>query len=126
MQQGYPGGQGFVFPCTGWYNITVAGAAGGRGLCNPEKGKGVVTSGRLYVEKGVNDSVLVMVGQQGKGPCDVDSTPHCAYQMSPIQHLLQNATLNGSTKLLLMQYNTVGGSEGGASMLWPPDSKWQI
>ena len=21
-----------------------------------------------------------------------------------------------------MQYNTVGGSEGGASMLWPPDS----
>ena len=64
-----------MFTRTGWYNITVAGAAGGRGLCNPEKGKGVVTSGRLYVEKGVNDSVLVMVGQQGKGPCDVDSTP---------------------------------------------------
>ena len=121
MQQGYPGGQGFVFPRTGWYNITVAGAAGGRGLCNPEKGKGVVTSGRLYVEKGVNDSVLVMVGQQGRGPCGINPThPLCLLDVSNTTSAAECYSKWVNQTPYLIRVYTGGGSGGGASMLWPP------
>ena len=112
-----------MFPRTGWYNITVAGAAGGRGLCNPEKGKGVVTSGRLYVEKGVNDSVLVMVGQQGRGPCDVNSThPLCLLDVSNTTSAAECYSKWVNQTTYLIRVYTGGGSGGGASMLWPPDS----
>ena len=123
QQQDYPGGQGFVFPRTGWYNITVAGAAGGRGLCNPEKGKGVVASGRLYMQKGVNDSVLVMVGQQGRGPCDVYPThPFCELEVSNATNAAEcySQWIN-QTSATIRQY-VGGGSGGGASMIWPSNS----
>ena len=122
-QQGYPGGQGFVFPRTGWYNVTVAGAAGGRGLCNPEKGKGVVASGRLYVKKGVNDSVLVMVGQQGIGPCDIYPTdPFCNLEVTNTTNAAEcySKWINQTSEMIR---RFVGGSSGGgASMIWPSNS----
>ena len=52
------------------------GASGGRGLCNPGKGLGAVFRGRLFIEKRVNDTVMVVVGQKGKGPCGVNPTHH--------------------------------------------------
>ena len=36
------GAQGFRIPRPGIYNITIAGAAGGRGVCNIHFGHGVV------------------------------------------------------------------------------------
>ena len=125
-QQGYPGGQGFVFPRTGWYNVTVAGAAGGRGLCNPEKGKGVVASGRLYVRKGVNDSVLVMVGQQGIGPCDLDpSNEFCELEVSNSTNAAECYSQWVNQTSSMIQLYAGGGSGGGASMLWPPNDNGQ-
>ena len=50
------------------YNVTIAGAAGGRGLCNSEHGRGLVQ----HTFTSLNTSLvrLILVGQSGLGPCE--------------------------------------------------------
>ena len=55
---------------SGWYNLTVAGAAGGRGLCSLYYGRGAVLKVTAYLTAGQDAAILV--GQKGTGPCDVD------------------------------------------------------
>ena len=112
----YLGGQWFHFPSTGLYNVTVAGASGGRGLCNIETGLGAVFKGQMYIEQGVNDSVLVLVGHKGRGPCDVNATfPLCTNPPNTrdaAKVCMQNWVGMSLSELL------GGGAGGGASMIW--------
>ena len=65
----YRGSQGFRVPKSGLFNITVAGAAGGRGICSIDSGKGLVWRGQVNLTE--EDNLLILVGQKGVGPCDV-------------------------------------------------------
>ena len=64
------GSQSFRPPKSTVYNLSIAAAAGGRGLCNVEFGRGLVVN----ISSTLNSSVdyLILVGQQGLGPCDAD------------------------------------------------------
>ena len=53
------GAQGFRVPRAGLYNITVVGAAGGRGLCNIEVGHGLVH--RIQVELSTVHELIILV-----------------------------------------------------------------
>ena len=66
----YEGAQGFRVPMNGLYNITVAGAGGGRGICNGEFG-GHGYQRTVQVELSTEYELLILVGQRGTGPCDV-------------------------------------------------------
>ena len=119
-EQGYIGGQGFVFPRSGYYNITIAGAAGGRGLCSIQGGYGTVLRGRVYIEKGVNDSYLILVGQRGTSPCDTNSS----------FSLCQNPPSNfdeaiNCSNLVPDLDRTGGGGGGGGSMIWSQNATGQ-
>ena len=78
----------------------------------------MVASGRLYVQKGVNDSVLVMVGQQGRGPCDVDpSNDFCKLEVSNTTNAAQCYSQWVNQTSAIIRLYAGGGSGGGASML---------
>ena len=64
------GAQGFQVPKNGLYNITVAAAGGGRGICNFEHG-GSGYQRTVQVDLSTEYELLVLVGQRGTGPCDV-------------------------------------------------------
>lgn len=64
----FAGGQGFTFPMSGRYNVTVAGAAGGHGICNTVSGKGLLWRGQLDFAAGEN--ILILVGEKGGSPCE--------------------------------------------------------
>ena len=66
----YEGAQGFRVPRNGLYNITVAAAGGGRGICNLEHG-GFGYQRLVQVELSTDFELLVLVGQRGGSPCDV-------------------------------------------------------
>jgi len=51
------------------YNVTIAGAAGGRGLCNSEHGWGLVQH-ILFTPPNTSFVWLTLVGQRGLGPCE--------------------------------------------------------
>ena len=93
---------------SGWYNLTVAGAAGGRGLCNFYYGRGAVLKVTAYLTAGQDAAILV--GQKGTGPCDVDPS-HEPCQKVPI-----NVTESVSCIFnnLLMPF---GGGGGEASLV---------
>jgi hypothetical protein len=63
------GAQGFHVPTNGLYNITISGARGGRGICNPLRGYGYKR--RVQVELSTEYDLLIFVGQRGTEPCDV-------------------------------------------------------
>ena len=84
----YRGAQRFRVPRTGRYNVTVAGAAGGRGIFSS-------TSERVLKWKGTvslsdEEDLVILVGQRGVGPCDQTAT------RSKVQDLLmcQNPPTN--------------------------------
>lgn len=79
--------------------------------------------GQVFIEKGVNDSVMVVVGQEGRGPCDVNPD-HQLCSTIP-----QNKT---EADLCYEMWNSVGSGDsgtayeggasgGGASTMWPQD-----
>ena len=47
----YSGAQQFRVPRTGHYNVTVAGAAGGRGICSTTSGRGLRWKGTVSLSK---------------------------------------------------------------------------
>ena len=121
---GFFGGQTFTFPRSGTYNVTIAGASGGRGLCNTKKSRGVVLKTQLAIKKGVNDSVLVLVGQKGTGPCDTNSTHNLC--RSPPTNVTEadNCLTQWNNEMVSFTLNNRvgGGGGGGGSMIWPKNS----
>ena len=123
----YGGGQGFRLPKNDLYNITIAGARGGEGLCNFEYGLGGVV--RMQVELTTDYEYLILVGHRGTSVCDVPDNadnPICR------QPRLRNVTEaeackvdwnNWINKTLPESNNSAhfngGGGGGGASMIWP-------
>ncbi|CAI8001574.1 Proto-oncogene tyrosine-protein kinase receptor Ret [Geodia barretti] len=81
----YPGSQSFRPPRVTEWNLTIAGAAGGRGLCNILQGTGLVLS-LPKVVFGSQEDIIVLAGQRGLGPCDI-ATPedlgHSLCEISP-------------------------------------------
>ena len=59
--------QKFIVPKSGLYNITVAGASGGRGICQPSPGLGYVIT--VSVNLTLGEILTVIVGQEGLSPC---------------------------------------------------------
>ena len=118
------GVQGFRFPRAGLYNITVAGAAGGRGLCNIEVGHGLVQ--KIQVELSTVHELLVLVGQKGLGPCDTENPPSvCNTPPTLVNETVQcNATWYESLISEGVEYGNFyypfvgGGGGGGASVVW--------
>ena len=119
----YEGTQGFRVPKTALYNITMAGAAGGRGLCNYLSGFGFVQ--KFNVELSPAHDMQILVGQRGKGPCDVNSSHtlcHSALNLSLVNgREACNATWWRSLSNIEFGndiYSSVGGGGGGgASMI---------
>lgn len=65
-QSTVPGAQVFRVPRSGWYNVTVAGASGGEGVCHPS-GRGYALLATFYFLQG--QELVVFVGQQGLSGC---------------------------------------------------------
>lgn len=109
----FEGAQRFQVPRTGLYNITVAGAAGGRGLCSPVFGKGLVWKGQLNLS--IEYYLLILVGQKGAGPCDID--PEFSLCRDPIVNVTEcDHAWFDSVDLLNYRLSGAGGG-GGASMI---------
>ena len=109
-------------PRTTTYNITVAGATGGKGLCSPLYGRGVVIRARAELEE--NFRMIVVVGQRGHGSCEfTEPSNDCSFLPK------NNATQCNMTWWSYLQsiagdsegldaYRHIGGAGGGgASMI---------
>ena len=117
----YDGAQYVRIPRTAVYNVSVAGAAGGRGLCSPLFGQGRVVSAQAEFYEGTR--MLIMVGQKGQGPCDLGlEDTFCPYITANVsecedawrEYLLQN---NPSDLPIELGANRGGAGGGGASMI---------
>ena len=122
----YDGAQGFRVPKDDLYNITIAGAAGGMGVCNYEFGYGGVVN--VQVRLTTDYEYLILVGQRGTSVCDTNRT-HIFCTNLPTN--LDEASLcdenwetwtsslpaNNDTNFHYLRNG--GGGGGGASMVWP-------
>ena len=108
---GYRGAQGFRVRRSGWYNLTVAGAAGGRGLCSLYYGRGAVLKVTAYLTAGQDAAILV--GQKGTGPCDVDPS-HELCLKPPVN---VNESENCTSLWNMTVVDSGGGGGGGASLV---------
>ncbi len=123
----YDGGQGFRLPRNDLYNITIAGAIGGEGLCNFEYGSGGVI--RMQVELTTDYDYLVLVGHRGTSVCDVPDNADNPICQQPRPRNITEAEdckvdWNNWINEALPEGNNVahfngGGGGGGASMIWP-------
>ena len=120
----YSGAQGFRLPRDDLYNITIAGANGGEGVCNYHYGYGVVIRNlRLWLT--TDYEYLILVGHKGTSVCDVpENANHSVCQLPRPTNLPEaqactetwyNWTTNSQNTL---NFNG-GGGGGGASMIWP-------
>ena len=87
----YPGSQSFRPSRNTAWNITVAGAAGGRGLCGITRGRGLVQSLRL-VEFETEEDVLVLAGQVGLDACDAAGSADFGHTLCEDPPLTYNDT----------------------------------
>ena len=120
-ERDFQGGQGFRIPRADVYNVTIAGAAGGRGLCNIHFGHGRVIDFQIQLTP--DYELLVMVGQKGQSPCDNPSDhPLCYNPPKSLEEANQcnqswyNMTRGSDFDNLLYIFSG-GGGGGGASML---------
>ena len=125
----YRGAQRIRVPRTGLYNITVAGAAGGRGICSTSSGRGLLWRGAVFLS--AEQDLLILVGQRGVGPCDQTATR--VQDLSMCQNPPTNLTEVQSCEQDWMtwindysseNYNQLlgfvgGGGGGGASFILP-------
>ena len=121
FDRGYEGAQGFHVPRNGLYNITVAGARGGRGICNLEQG-GYGYQRTVQVEVSTEYELLILVGQRGIEPCDVIPESEDAYAIfcrEPITDIeLCNGTWYNFTRdFYRIFYEAFGGGAGGGGSL---------
>ena len=113
---GYGGAQEFRVRRSGWYNLTVAGAAGGRGLCSLSYGRGAVLKVTAYLTAG--QSAAILVGQKGTGPCDVSPLHElCLKPPESVEESENCSDLWWSSDSTLIQHTLIhgGGGGGGAS-----------
>ena len=116
----YEGAQGFKVPRSGLYNITVTGAAGGRGVCNFEYGRGLVA--RLQANLSHEDELLILIGQKGLSPCDLnpDREP-CQMNPTTLPETFWCDLAWGELLDMASESNEAvagGAGGGGASMIW--------
>ena len=124
----YSGAQGFRLPRDGVYNITVAGASSGEGVCNYHHGNGRAI--RAQVRLTTDYEYLILVGQRGTSACDVqENADHllCQQSLRPSNpeeaQICSDAWLNWTNTvdsiIAYTLYNfSGGGGGGGASMIW--------
>ena len=125
----YRGAQRFRVPRTGRYNVTVAGAAGGRGICSSTSGRGLKWKGTVSLSD--EEDLIILVGQRGVGPCDRNATrvqdlPMC---QNPPMNLNESETCEQEWQDWLQSYSMMysnqflgfvgGGGGGGASFILP-------
>ena len=125
----YRGAQRFRVPRTGRYNVTVAGAAGGRGICSSTSGRGLRWKGTVSLS--ADQDLIILVGQRGVGPCDQTATrvqdlPMC---QNPPTTLNESQTCEQEWRTWLRSYSidysdiffgfVGGGGGGGASFILP-------
>ena len=115
------------------YNVTIAGAAGGRGLCNSEYGRGLVQYDQYNVLVASFD-FLILVGQRGLGPCETGEPDHghmlC---QNPPQNLEDSANCSEAYHQWLQTLSSTdaertltfsgGAGGGGASFLGMRDNR---
>lgn len=122
----YKGAQGFRVPKSGLYNVSVAGAAGGRGICSHQQGQGLLWKGTIMLKD--TQDLMILVGQQGVQPCDaLKDVPVCKsvpknIKESNLCFKEWDAWLKGNPALSQTDVSTVylfggGGGGGGASMV---------
>jgi hypothetical protein len=109
----YRHAQIFRVPRFGLYNVTAAGASGGRGVCNGERGYG--TARTVQVELYFNLTLLVLVGQHGASFCDVEPGS------SPC-NVAESSSCNDTWHSYIGEHGggsalVGGGGGGGASLL---------
>lgn len=124
----FVGGQGFTIPTSGRYNVTVAGAAGGRGICNTDYGRGLLWNGQLDFLAGEN--ILILVGEKGGSPCKdknflgagnlcltlpLDEADSAVCNETWYSNIFQ--ALNNPVLAEEVYKSTGGGGGGGASMI---------
>ena len=119
------GAQGFRVPKNGLYNITIAGARGGRGICNPLRGYGYMRT--VQVKLSMEYKLLIFVGQKGTEPCDViretdeayatfcQDPPVNATDVSSCNNTWSNFTREADYDPLF--YSVFGGGAGGGGSL---------
>ena len=123
----YQGAQGFRLPRDDLYNITIAGASGGEGVCNYHYGLGGVISAQVRLT--TDYEYLILVGQKGTSVCDVpENVNHPVCQQPRPTNLpeaqachelwLDWTDMFGSSGIHRYNLNG-GGGGGGASMIWP-------
>ena len=114
--------QKFIVPKSGLYNITVAGASGGRGICQPSPGLGYVIT--VSVNLTLGETLTVIVGQKGLSPCAAgnDLPQVCSRDWtglwdncSALWSDIANATVYDDVPLIIYEG---GGGGGGASVVY--------
>ena len=125
----YEGAQRFRVPRTGLYNVTVAGAAGGRGICSSTSGRGLRWKGTVSLS--ADDDLLILVGQRGVGPCDRTAVrvQDLAICRDPPTNLTEAQACEQEWTAWINSYSSSyfneilgfvgGGSGGGASFILP-------
>lgn len=119
------GAQVFRVPRSGLYNVTVAGASGGEGICHPS-GRGYALLATFNFTEG--QELMVIVGQKGLSGCKNTSGVHIPF-CQPWANVsdLSNCSDKWSLEIIRRNYqvfNNVGllayeggGGGGGASMV---------
>ena len=127
------GSQSFRAPRVTVYNVTIAGAAGGRGLCNGEYGRGLVQH-ISFTPPNTSFVWLTLVGQRGLGPCETgEPDPGHMLCQNPPQDLEDSTNCNESYHQWLQTLSSTdaertlnfsgGAGGGGASFLGYQDSR---
>ena len=117
--------QKFIVPKSGLYNITVAGASGGHGICQPSPGLGYVIT--VSVNLTLGEILKVIVGQEGMSPCAAgnDLPQVCSRNWtglwencSALWSTFANVTVHDDNSFL--EIFEGGGGGGGASVVNVP------
>ena len=116
--------QKFIVPKSGLYNITVAGASGGRGICQPSPGLGYVIT--VSVNLTLGEILKVIVGQEGLSPCAAgnDLPKVCSWNWtdqwencSAVWSDSANVTVYDNDDNSFLVIYEGGGGGGGASVV---------
>ncbi len=118
--QVFRGAQLFRVPQFGLYNITIAGAAGGNGICNTERGRGLARTIQLELDPSLY--LVLLVGQHGLSYCDVESNSMVCGTRQENSNLSNcNEEWHSYVETVYPELNISdslgGGGGGGASMV---------
>ena len=112
----------FALPFSGNYTITVAGAAGGKGVCSRKAaGRGrLITVTGVFIE--MSETVSVNIGQRGTSACETaPSHPACQLSEDKIANFSAECSLIFPGMSLLFDG---GGGGGGFSEFRSGQSLW--